>query len=67
MLDQLPKADQLDPAKKPRYEAEAKFMRAWWYFLLATNWGDVPLPTTVPGSIEETMVGNSKPGEVWDL
>jgi len=67
VLDQLPKADQMNAAKKPRYEAEAKFMRAWWYFLLATNWGDVPLPTTVPGSIEETMVGNSKPGEVWDL
>ena len=67
VLDQLPKADRMDPAKKPRYEAEAKFMRAWWYFLLATNWGDVPLPTAVPGSIEETMVGNSKPGEVWDL
>jgi starch-binding outer membrane protein, SusD/RagB family len=67
VLDQLPKADQMDATKKPRYEAEAKFMRAWWYFLLATNWGDVPILTTVPGSVEETMVGNSKPGEVWDL
>src|SRR5215203_3419581 len=67
VLDQLPKADQMNAAAKPRYEGEAKFMRAWWYFLLATNWGDVPILTTVPGSIEETMVGNSKPGEVWDL
>lgn len=68
ILDQLPKADKFaDPSKKPRYEAEAKFMRAWWYFLLATNWGDVPVLTTVPQSIEETQVGNSKPGEVWDL
>jgi len=68
VLDQLPKANKFgDPAKKPRYEAEAKFMRAWWYFLLATNWGDVPIVTSVPTDVEATMVGNSKPGEVWDL
>ena len=68
VLDQLPKADRFgDPSKKPRYEGEAKFMRAWWYFLLATNWGNVPILTSVPTSIEGTMVGNSAPGEVWDL
>ena len=68
VLDQLPKADRFgDPSRKPRYEAEAKFMRAWWYFLLATNWGNVPIVTSVPSDIEATMVGNSKPGEVWDL
>jgi hypothetical protein len=68
VLDQLPKATKFaDPTKKPRYEAEAKFMRAWWYFLLARNWGDVPIVTSVPTSIAATQVGNSQPGEVWDL
>jgi len=68
VLDQLPKATKFaDPTKKPRYEAEAKFMRAWWYFLLARNWGDVPIVTSVPTSIGATQVGNSQPGEVWDL
>jgi len=52
VLDQLPKATKfVDPTKKPRYEAEAKFMRAWWYFLLARNWGNVPIVTSVPTSI----------------
>ena len=68
VLDQLPKATKFgDPTKKPRYEAEAKFMRAWWYFLLARNWGDVPIVTSVPTSTAAAQVGNSQPGEVWDL
>jgi starch-binding outer membrane protein, SusD/RagB family len=68
VLEQLPKATKFaDPSKKPRYEAEAKFMRAWWYFLLARNWGDVPIITSVPTSVEGAMAGNSQPGEVWDL
>jgi starch-binding outer membrane protein, SusD/RagB family len=68
VLDYLPKATKFaDPTKKPRYEAEAKFMRAWWYFLLARNWGEVPILTSVPTSVAATMVGNSNPGEVWDL
>jgi starch-binding outer membrane protein, SusD/RagB family len=68
VLDQLPKAARFaDESRKPRYEAEAKFMRAWWYFLLARNWGEVPIFTSVPQSVEATIVGNSEPGEVWDL
>ncbi len=68
ILDKLPAARNFsNDADKPRYEAEAKFMRAWWYFLLARNWGDVPIYTHVPTTIDATKPGNSKPGEVWDL
>ncbi len=42
-------------------------MRAWWYFLLARNWGEVPILTSVPTTVAATLVGNSQPGEVWDL
>ena len=68
VLDQLPKAKGFtDENNKPRYEGEAKFMRAYWYFLLARNWGNVPIITEVPRSVGATYVGNSQPGEVWDL
>jgi len=68
VLDQLPKATGFsDEGNKPRYEAEAKFMRAYWFFLLARNWGNVPILTSVPTTVEATLVGNSAPGEVWDL
>ncbi|MEO6529219.1 MAG: RagB/SusD family nutrient uptake outer membrane protein [Gemmatimonadaceae bacterium] len=67
ILDQLPKATGMADALKPRYEAEAKYMRAWWYFILARGYGDVPIVTSVPSAVDATQVSNSKPGEAWDL
>ncbi|MDT0691157.1 RagB/SusD family nutrient uptake outer membrane protein [Salegentibacter sp. F188] len=34
--------------KKARFIGEAKYMRAFYYFLLVTRFGDVPLITTIP-------------------
>jgi starch-binding outer membrane protein, SusD/RagB family len=67
ILVQLPKATGMTDAQKPRYEAEAKYMRAWWYFILARGYGNVPIVTDVPSSVDQTQVSMSKPGEVWDL
>ena len=67
ILVQLPKATGMADAQKPRYEAEAKFMRAWWYFILARGYGDVPIVTDIPATVEATQVTNSAPGEVWNL
>jgi hypothetical protein len=41
----------LPEATKKQYLAQAKFLRAFWYFYLVQTWGDVPLHTefiTVP-------------------
>ncbi|NID12102.1 RagB/SusD family nutrient uptake outer membrane protein [Fibrivirga algicola] len=41
----------LPTATKNQYLAQAKFLRAFWYFYLVQTWGDVPLSTefiTVP-------------------
>jgi hypothetical protein len=68
ILDQLPLAAGFsDEGNKVRYEGEARFMRGFWYFMLARNWGEVPIFRSVPKSVEDTHVGNSAPGEVWDL
>jgi hypothetical protein len=36
----------LAPATKRQYLAQAKFLRAFWYFYLVQTWGDVPLHIT---------------------
>ncbi len=45
---------QIDPEKlsvsKDRYAAEARFLRAYYHFLLAQAWGDVPLRATAADS-----------------
>ncbi len=66
ILDRLPQAE-FGEADKARFEAEAKFMRAYFYFFLATNWGNPPLITELITSIEDTQVPNSQPGEVLDF
>jgi len=68
ILEQLPKANGFaDATKKVRYEAEAKFMRAYFNFILAINWGTPPIATSTVASLDEARLPNSKPGEIWDL
>src|SRR5690606_18366164 len=43
----------LNSATKAKYIGEARFLRAYYYFLLVTRFGDVPLITTIP----ETSAG----------
>ena len=43
MLHYLPDVKDMDEATKLQYEAEAKFLRAFYYYHLAWNFGGVPL------------------------
>lgn len=67
ILQQLALTDQLTDAQKARYEGEAKFIRAYFNFILARYFGTPPVITEVATTIEETRPGNSQPGEIWDL
>lgn len=55
-----------DASLKTRYEAEARFLRAYFYFDLVRMFGNVPLVTTplVPG---EYNVPQAKPEDVYKL
>jgi hypothetical protein len=68
IIDQLPKAQGFtDASQKDRFEAEAKFLRAYFYFILTTQFGNVPLIEKPLAEVNQTRVANSQPGEVWDL
>jgi hypothetical protein len=67
ILQQLELTDQLTEAEKARFAGEAKFVRAWFNFLLARFYGTPPVVTEVATSIEETRLSNSQPGEIWNL
>lgn len=68
ILDQLPKATQFkDVSHKMRYEAEAKFLRAYYYSILATNWGTPPVTDSIITSADQARLPNSAPGEIWDI
>jgi starch-binding outer membrane protein, SusD/RagB family len=68
IIDRLPLAKQFsDAAKKARFEAEAKFLRAYFHFLLAIHFGNPPVSDKAITTVSEARKGNSQPGEIWDL
>jgi hypothetical protein len=54
---------QLSAARKTKYDGEAKFMRAEYYFWLVIKFGDVPILTDVPADIKG--IARSPVADVW--
>jgi len=56
----------MDEAKKKQLIGEVSFLRGMYYFLLAANWGDVPLRLTVATDDAEPGEAASAPeAEIW--
>lgn len=67
IIDRLPEAKGFaDESKKLRFEAEARFLRAYFHFLLAINFGNAPVSMEYIASLEESRKPNSQPGEIWN-
>ena len=52
--------------KKHSYYGEARFLRAYYHFILAQAWGDVPLRTKAVKTQAETMIAKTPQLEVLD-
>lgn len=64
IIDRLP-TSQLTQDQRNRFEAEARFIRAYFYFILARNWGTPPLIKEIVTTVEGSRIGNSQAGEVY--
>lgn len=64
ILAYLPGIEGLSDAEKTQYEAEARFMRAFFYYHLAWNFGGVPLITDYASKGDESR---SPLKDVYDL
>lgn len=54
----------MDQSLKQRYIAEAKFMRAFFYYHLVTLWGNVPLMLSV--SVTSDRPSTSAANKIWE-
>lgn len=52
---------------KTTAKGEAKFLRAYYYFLLVQNWGNVPLKTTPTQSVEQVNLVRTPQAEVYNF
>lgn len=55
----------MDETKRSQILGEAKFLRAYYYYLLVTNFGDVPLLLTPTVSVSKTDVSRAPSREVY--
>jgi starch-binding outer membrane protein, SusD/RagB family len=70
IIDQLDRTTLLTDAEKARFGGEAKFVRAFFYFLLARHYGAeyIPLHTAIVSSLEATRApAAGDAARVWDL
>lgn len=56
-----------DEAKKNRIKGEAKFLRAYYYFMLVQNWGDVPLKIEPTASASDVYYARTPASEVYNF
>jgi hypothetical protein len=64
LIENLGNAEGIDSAVQLRYEGEAKFLRALFYFHLVNLWGGVPLVDSVLGS-SNLEVPKNTPAEIY--
>ncbi len=66
LLISLNKNPDLDATARAQVEGEALFLRAYYYFMLVQNFGDVPLILTPAGSVDDVDVAKSSAKEVYE-
>lgn len=64
-IDNIPTIDKMDADEKARLVGEAKFLRAFFYFSLVTNFLNVPLIITVPKDNSEYEQPQAKSEDTW--
>ncbi|MEM6846163.1 MAG: RagB/SusD family nutrient uptake outer membrane protein [Bacteroidota bacterium] len=56
--------EEVSPELFQRIQAEAKFLRAYFYFWLVELYGDVPYVTTLPENLDEAQVARTPKSEI---
>jgi hypothetical protein len=64
-IDRIP-AGKIDPTRKARYIAEAKFLRAVLYLQLVATYGPVPMPLTPMTDAEARELTNATVPQIYD-
>lgn len=58
---------QMSEENKAVAKGEAKFLRAYYHFLLVSNWGDVPLKTQPTASVNDVNIKRTPQREVYNF
>ncbi len=65
MLENLPNVPGLSEKSLKSYTAQARFLRAFYYFNLVQCWGDVPFRTTSTQTVEGLQIARTPKAEIY--
>ena len=66
-LENVDRATDLTDEKKAQYIAEARFLRAFYYFTLVQNWGDVPFKTESTNTVVNLSLPRTDRDKIYDF
>ena len=66
-LENIDKVNGFDAGIKEQYIAEARFLRAFYYFNLVECWGDVPFKTVSTQSVTNLNIPRTDKQEIYDF
>ncbi|WP_298109203.1 RagB/SusD family nutrient uptake outer membrane protein [uncultured Bacteroides sp.] len=58
---------QISPELRAQYRSEARFLRAYYYFILVEGWGDVPFKTTSTQSVTGLSIPRTDKETIYDF
>lgn len=67
LLEQIGNVPGISASAAARYTAEARFLRAFYYFNLVQCWGDVPFKTSSTQSVEGLQIARTPKAEIYDF
>lgn len=66
-LSRIDGVTSMSQAARDAAKGEVKFLRAYYYFILANDWGNVPLKTTPTSSVNDVNLKATSQKEVYDF
>ncbi len=66
-ISSIKEADNVDEDIRLRYEGEARFLRALFYFHLVCNWGDVPLRLDATTSVDDVNIALTDKDSIYSV
>lgn len=66
-LENIDKTKDISDKLRLQYTAEARFMRAYYYFTLVQGWGDVPFKTTSTSSVTGLDIPRTDKQTIYDF
>lgn len=67
LLEQIDRVEDMSNENRQRYKAEARFLRAFYYFNLVECWGDVPFKTVSTQSVTNLNIPRTDKQEIYDF